>query len=207
MEFEVEHNLLNFKSNYRDLDEFWGECDEEDETGPTGNEGNTRNSWYHSYLILAIPPNRTFEVLCKKSFDESLTYLVKDLSSDFNLHVKTFLEVFKRHTYNEENMIKVMELLARTANADIIKTFCLNVLERENHVPYYLMRNESYEKTIVGLNYPGTVDAFSSVLRSVTWEDVKPFIENMIPRCKLNQLSSWLKCAELSVQQDITQSR
>ena len=136
VQFEVEDNLLNFKSNYTDLDEFWGECDEEDETGPTG---NTRNSWYHSYLIRVIPPNRRFEVLCKNSFDESLTYLVKDLSSDFNLHVKTFLEVFKHHTYNEENMIKVMKLLARTANADIIKTFCLNVLEGK---PCPLLFNE-----------------------------------------------------------------
>ena len=79
--FDIETELLNFKSAYGDLSVFWGEHDGQDVQGPTGNAPASRTRWYRNCIILMIPYQRKFPLLCKNSLQESLDYLYKNFES------------------------------------------------------------------------------------------------------------------------------
>lgn len=57
---DMENDVVNYRCppnmSLKDFKEtFWGDADEEENTGPTGNEGATQMYWYKNYAIFAWP--------------------------------------------------------------------------------------------------------------------------------------------------------
>ena len=144
-------------------------------------------------------------MLCNSGFEEALVYLGKDASDKFDDHVRTFLEVFLRHSYKEDSIAKLMGLVAKTCNVEIVQLFFSIMLVQKNSGYSWYTRSENQERAVVGLEYPGTEEVFSELLKSVSWENIKVSVEKIIKKCKLSQMPSWLKCADLCSQSDITQ--
>lgn len=207
VDFDVANDLVGYDSKYNcDMDKFWGSPDREDVEGPTSGCGMdvnaTRERWYRKFLILAIPPSGKFALLCKKGFNESLQHLDKNKASpDFQRNMETFLQKFRiqndlpnRHCI-ARNLSKLMKILARSRNAELIKLY----------ISYFVAVERPSDANMVwGLRYSENAAVWAQLLITVPWNEIKTSIETVIPRCVTGQYSTWLDVAEASGMIDIT---
>ncbi len=69
---DIESDVVNFQRprslSVKDaIHQLWGEPDDEENTGPTGNEGATQTYWYNSYAIFAWQKDNEVNLRCKLS--------------------------------------------------------------------------------------------------------------------------------------------
>ena len=69
MALDIETDVVNFERKNKSvkdaINQFWGEADKEDNTGPTGNEGAIQTYWYKSYAIFAWKKDSEIHLRCK----------------------------------------------------------------------------------------------------------------------------------------------
>lgn len=81
---DFENEVVNYKcplnmNSYDYKDMFWGEADEEDNTGPTG-EGATQTYWYRSYAIFAWPKSNFVQRMCESGYEAAVDWIANEFS-------------------------------------------------------------------------------------------------------------------------------
>lgn len=64
------------------IQQLWGEPDDEENTGPTGNEGATQTYWYNNYAIFAWQKDNEINLRCKlNGYQAAVDWVSKQLKS------------------------------------------------------------------------------------------------------------------------------
>lgn len=153
MEVDLEDEVVNYlcpsgmtSEEYKDA--FWGEADDEENTGPTGNEGATQTYWYRNYAIFAWPKANSVHLMCENGYQSAVNWLanefsqVKDLpvthpsyqKAMSHLNIVLNFAISKPISLNANvvcSMLTILEELRAEASVRLVNLFLTDVLAKE----------------------------------------------------------------------------
>eukprot|EP00111_Clytia_hemisphaerica_P020473 TCONS_00060315-protein len=209
--FDVKTQLIGLEEKFRgDVERFWGDYDREEMGEPTGNEGAPCSRWYSNYVVLMMPEQRMFELLCKAGFKEALCQLTDECKKSlpgFKGHFETFLKTFGASSYIDtkeyskgktdqrefcsdgsgekvSSIDRVLKMLTELADPKLTILLISNVLGSKQ--PYHK------DGQVFGLFPSLSLKLFASLLISVPWKEIEETVYDVISHCSTAQLTQWL---------------